>query len=90
MWNLTCLPRRTTFIAEEQTYINSYRQTRIIFSATCLPFPCFIVRRSPRLVRICHFDFDPTANPLWNIESINKGDPVKMIGNYLTIFAIRI
>jgi len=62
-------------LPEEQTYINSYRQTQIIFSADLPAIPLFY---RPQIAAarpdICHFDFDPTANPLWNIESINKGD----------------
>ncbi|MDP2778635.1 MAG: ABC transporter substrate-binding protein [Anaerolineales bacterium] len=62
-------------LPEEQAYTNSYRQTQMILSTDLPAIPLYyrpqIAATRPE---ICHFDFDPTANPLWNIESIDKGD----------------
>ena len=62
-------------LPEEPTYINSYRQTQIILSTDLPAIPLYYrLQIAATRPEICHFDFDATANPLWNVESIDKGD----------------
>ena len=62
-------------LPEEQAYINSYRQTQIILSTDLPAIPLYYrLQIAATRPEICHFDFDATANPLWNVESIDKGD----------------
>ena len=56
-------------------YIVLQRQTQNIFSTDLPAIPLFYrLRVAATRPDICNFDFDPTANPLWNIESIARGD----------------
>lgn len=70
-------------LPEEQAYINSYRQTQMILSADLPAIPLYYrLRVAAARPEVCRFDFDPTANPLWNIEAIDKGGSCsKLIGN---------
>lgn len=62
-------------LPEEQAYINSYRQTQIILSTDLPAIPLYYrLQIAATRPEICHFDFDATADPLWNVESIDKGD----------------
>ncbi len=62
-------------LPDEQAYIDSYRQTEILFSAELPAIPLYYrLRVAAARPDICHFDLDPTANPLWNIEAIDYGD----------------
>lgn len=65
-------------LPEEDATTNSYRQTQIIFSTDLPAIPLFYrLQIAATRPEICHFDFDPTANPLWNIESVDKGAACK-------------
>lgn len=59
----------------EPAYTDSYRQTQVLFSAE-LPAIALYYRLRVAAARadLCHFDLDPTANPLWNIEAIDAGE----------------
>lgn len=60
---------------DEQAYIDSYRQTQVLFSDELPAIPLFYrLRISAARPDICHYDLDATANPLWNIEAIDKGE----------------
>jgi peptide/nickel transport system substrate-binding protein len=59
----------------EQNYIDANRRTQAIFSADLPSIPLYYrLRIAATRPDICNFDFDPTANPLWNIESIARGE----------------
>jgi peptide/nickel transport system substrate-binding protein len=59
----------------EQSYIDSYRQTQVLFSSELPAIPLYYrLRVAAARPDICHFDLDATANPLWNIEAIEKGE----------------
>jgi peptide/nickel transport system substrate-binding protein len=59
----------------EQVYIDSYRQTQVLFSNELPAIPLFYrLRIAVARPDICHFDLDATANPLWNIEAFDKGE----------------
>jgi peptide/nickel transport system substrate-binding protein len=62
-------------LPDEQAYIDSYRQTQVLFSSELPSIPLFYrLRIAVARPDICHFDLDATANPLWNIEAIDKGE----------------
>ena len=62
-------------LPDEQAYADSYRQTQVIFSAELPAIPLYYrLRVAAARPDLCHFDLDPTANPLWNIESIDAGE----------------
>lgn len=62
-------------LPEEQIYTDSYRETQVLFSTELPAIPLYYrLRVAVTRPDLCHFDFDPTANPLWNIESIDIGE----------------
>ena len=62
-------------LPDEQAYIDSYRQTEVLFSSELPAIPLYYrLRVAAARPGICHFDLDPTANPLWNIEAIASGE----------------
>jgi peptide/nickel transport system substrate-binding protein len=59
----------------EQAYVDLYRQTQELFSSELPAIPLYYrLRIAAARPDICHFDLDATANPLWNIEAIDKGE----------------
>jgi peptide/nickel transport system substrate-binding protein len=62
-------------LPDEQSYVDAYRQTQVIFSSELPAIPLYYrLRIAAARPGICHFDLDPTANPLWNIEAIDMGE----------------
>ncbi len=62
-------------LPEEQAYVDSYRQTQVLFSTELPAIPLYYhLRISAARPGLCHFNLDATANPLWNVESIDMGD----------------
>jgi len=58
----------------EQAYIDSYRQTQVLFASELPAIPLYYrLRIAAARPDLCHFDLDATANPLWNIEAIEMG-----------------
>lgn len=58
----------------EQDYLDAYRNTQVLFSNELPAIPLFYrLRIAAARPEVCHFDLDPTANPLWNIEAFDKG-----------------
>ena len=65
-------------LPDEQAYIDSDRQTQVLFSSDLPAIPLYYrLRIAAARPDICHFDLDATANPLWNIEAIDKGEACK-------------
>ena len=65
-------------IPGEQGYVDAYRQTQVLFAADLPSIPLYYrLRIAAARPGICHFDLDPTANPLWNIEAIDSGEACK-------------
>ncbi len=61
-------------LPDEQAYTDSYRQTQVLFSTELPAIPLYYrLRVAAARPDLCHFDLDPTANPLWNIEAIDMG-----------------
>jgi peptide/nickel transport system substrate-binding protein len=62
-------------LPDEQTYSDSYRQTQVLFSSELPAIPLYYrLRVAAARPGLCHFDLDPSANPLWNIEAIDTGE----------------
>ncbi|MBI3152555.1 MAG: hypothetical protein HYZ21_10505 [Chloroflexi bacterium] len=62
-------------LPSEPNYVTLQRRTQNIFSTSLPAIPLYYrLRISATGPDICNFDFDPTANPLWNIESIARGE----------------
>jgi peptide/nickel transport system substrate-binding protein len=62
-------------LPDEQAYTDNYRQTEVLFSSELPAIPLYYrLRVAAARTDICHFDLDPTANPLWNIEAIDSGE----------------
>lgn len=61
-------------LPDESAYGESYRQTQAIFSADLPAIPLYFrLRVAASRPDMCHFDLDPSANPLWNIEAFDYG-----------------
>ena len=62
----------------EPAYKTSFQQAQSIF-ATDLPAIPLYYRLKVAAARadVCHFDLDPSANPLWNVEAFDKGAACK-------------
>ncbi len=62
-------------LPEEQEYIDRYRNTQVLFANDLPAIPLYYrLRIAATRTDICNFDLDATANPLWNIETIDKGE----------------
>ncbi len=61
-------------LPDEPAYADSYRQTENIFSSDLPAIPLYYrLRVAAARPDVCHFDLDPSANPMWNIEAFDKG-----------------
>jgi ABC-type transport system substrate-binding protein len=62
----------------EQAYMDSYHQAQSIFARDLPAIPLFC-HPSVAAARadLCHFNLDPTANPMWNIEASDEGQASK-------------
>ena len=62
-------------LPDDQTYLNAYRQTQIIFADQLPAIPLYYrLRIAAAGPNVCQFDLDPTANSMWNIEAIAAGE----------------
>ena len=62
-------------LPDEPAYLESYRQTQVLFSTELPAIPLYYrLRIAAARPDICHFDLDATANPLWNIEAFDMGE----------------
>jgi peptide/nickel transport system substrate-binding protein len=58
----------------EQAYTDSYQLTQATFASDLPAIPLFFrLRVAAARADFCHFDLDPTANPMWNIEAFDQG-----------------
>ena len=62
----------------EQSYTDLYHQVQSIFASDLPAIPLFF-RLSIAAARpdLCHFNLDPTANPMWNMEAFDEGQACK-------------
>jgi peptide/nickel transport system substrate-binding protein len=76
-FDAACQAARFT-LPGEQEYVDTYRNTQVLFSSELPAIPLYYrLRIAAARFDLCHFDLDPTANPLWNIESIDIGEACK-------------
>ena len=62
-------------LPDEPSYLESYRQTQVLFSTELPAIPLYYrLRIAAARPDLCHFDLDATANPLWNIEAFDMGE----------------
>lgn len=58
----------------EQNYTDAYHQAQAIFAADLPAIPLYYrLKVAAARADVCHFDLDPSANPLWNVEAFDKG-----------------
>jgi peptide/nickel transport system substrate-binding protein len=62
-------------LPDEASYADSYLQTQTLFSTELPAIPLYYrLRVAAARPDLCHFDLDPSANPLWNIEAFDRGE----------------
>ncbi|HEX8992511.1 MAG TPA: ABC transporter substrate-binding protein [Anaerolineales bacterium] len=58
----------------EPAYKTSYQQAQSIFTTDLPAIPLFFrLKVAASRADVCHFDLDPSANPLWNVEAFDQG-----------------
>ena len=61
-------------LPDEPSYADGYHQTQLIFSRELPALPLYFRMKTAAARKdMCHFDLDPSANPLWNIEAFDYG-----------------
>ncbi len=61
-------------LPDEPAYRESYQQTQVLFSNELPAIPLYFrIKAAAARSDLCHFDLDPSANPLWNIEAFDYG-----------------
>jgi peptide/nickel transport system substrate-binding protein len=61
-------------LPDEAAYADNYALTQSIFSTDLPTIPLYYrIRAAAARKDLCHFDLDPTASPLWNIEAFDAG-----------------
>ena len=69
----TCREAKSS-LPEDASYRTLYQRTQILFASDLPAIPLYFrLQVAATGPEICHFDFDSTANPLWNIESVDTG-----------------
>ena len=72
-YDAACAAARQS-LPDETSYTESYRQTQLIFAADLPAIPLYYrLKIAASRPDFCHFDLDPSANPLWNIEAFDYG-----------------
>jgi peptide/nickel transport system substrate-binding protein len=58
----------------EQAYTDAYHQAQAIFAADLPSIPLYYrLKIAASRADVCHFDLDPSAEPLWNVEAFDMG-----------------
>ncbi len=58
----------------EPGYADSFHQAQAIFGADLPAIPLYYrLKVAAARADVCHFDLDPSANPLWNVEAFDMG-----------------
>ena len=59
----------------EPAFQSSYRQAQTVFATDLPAIPLYYrIKVAAARADVCHFDLDPSANPLWNIEAFDMGE----------------
>lgn len=58
----------------EPAYDESYKQAQTVFASELPSIPLYYrVKVAAARADLCHFDLDPSANPMWNVEAFDVG-----------------
>jgi peptide/nickel transport system substrate-binding protein len=58
----------------EAAYAEAFQQAQAIFAGELPAIPLYYrLKVSAARADVCHFDLDPSANPMWNIEAFDMG-----------------
>jgi peptide/nickel transport system substrate-binding protein len=58
----------------EAAYTDAFQEAQSIFAADLPAIPLYYrLKVAASAADVCHFDLDPSGNPLWNIEAFDKG-----------------
>ncbi len=58
----------------EEPYAEAYRRLQVLFATDLPAIPLYYRPRiAAARAEVCHFDLDPSANPLWNVEAFDRG-----------------
>jgi peptide/nickel transport system substrate-binding protein len=62
----------------EPAYKTAYQQAQSIFATDLPAIPLYFrLKVAASRADVCHFDLDPSANPLWNVEAFDQGAACK-------------
>lgn len=62
----------------EPAYADAFHQAQAIFATDLPAIPLYFrLKVAATGADVCHFDLDPSANPLWNIEAFDMGQGCK-------------
>jgi peptide/nickel transport system substrate-binding protein len=62
----------------EPAYMDWFHQAQQLFATDLPAIPLYYrLKIAAARAGVCHFDLDPSANPLWNVEAIDKGQGCK-------------
>jgi peptide/nickel transport system substrate-binding protein len=72
-YDAACATARNS-MPDDAAYKESYRQTQLLFATDLPAIPLYYrLRVAASRPDLCHFDLDPSASPLWNIEAFDYG-----------------
>jgi len=58
----------------EQSYTDSFARAQAVFGSEMPSIPLYYrLKVAASRADLCHFDLDPSANPMWNIEAFDVG-----------------
>jgi len=73
-YDAACATARNS-MPDDASYTESYRQTQLLFATDLPAIPLYYrLRVAASRPDLCHFDLDPSASPLWNIEAFDYGE----------------
>ncbi len=72
-YDAACATARAS-LPDDASYKEAYRQTQLLFASDLPAIPLYYrLRVAASRPDLCHFDLDPSASPLWNIEAFDYG-----------------
>ena len=72
-FDAACASARAS-MPDDPAYTEAHRQAQLLFAADLPAIPLYYrLRVAASRPDLCHFDLDPSASPLWNIEAFDYG-----------------
>jgi peptide/nickel transport system substrate-binding protein len=66
--------KATLALPGEPAYADAFQQAQTVFATDLLAIPLYYrLKAAAAQASVCHFDLDPSANPMWNIEAFDMG-----------------